>query len=191
MTPKQSAVPPTGSRIFAWIIATDAAKPTSIVVRSRAASPRIPRLKPRAPPAIIVRTRRSAAKLVSALRQRCSAASLFGPSDGFICRFLVNSGLCLRSGRRVLASTIAADGGYEARFRRQQSYETKRTTVCFDIGWRRAEVKRPPTDLLNVVNEHFPNSSLEITTEALSMRIPSSRIDSFTASPSNSTSIAG
>lgn len=61
---------------------------------------------------------------------------------------------------------LIAPLGYEAQFRRQHNDGAKHTTVCFDIGWRRSEVEGPPTDLLKLVNEHFPNSCFEITSEA-------------------------
>jgi putative Mg2+ transporter-C (MgtC) family protein len=61
---------------------------------------------------------------------------------------------------------LIAPLGYKAQFRGQQNDETKGATVRFDVGWRRSEVKGPPTDLLNLVKEHFPNSSFEMTTEA-------------------------
>ena len=51
--------PPSDSRILAWIIATEAAKVTRIVVRRPAAWPRTPRLNPINAPATIVMTRRT------------------------------------------------------------------------------------------------------------------------------------
>ena len=61
---------------------------------------------------------------------------------------------------------LIAPLGYEAQFRSQQNKDAKHTTVLFDIGWRRSEVEGPPIDLLKLVNEHFPNSFFEMTTEA-------------------------
>ncbi len=61
---------------------------------------------------------------------------------------------------------LIAPLGYEAQFRRQQNDDRNYSIVCFDVGWRRSEVKGPPTDLLRLINEHFPNSSFEMTTEA-------------------------
>lgn len=61
---------------------------------------------------------------------------------------------------------LIAPLGYEAQFRRQRNEDTTHTRILFDIGWRRSEVEGPPVDLLKLVNEHFPNSSFEMTTEA-------------------------
>src|SRR5690349_15703127 len=61
ITPNDSAVlPSTDSRMLAWIMATEAARPTRIVVRRPAACPRAPRLSPMMAPATIVSASRIA-----------------------------------------------------------------------------------------------------------------------------------
>jgi len=61
MTEKEScALPPSGSRMLAWIIATEAARATRMVVRNPAACPRAPRFSPMTAPASIVNAKRKA-----------------------------------------------------------------------------------------------------------------------------------
>jgi len=77
MTPKEPGVlPPIESRILAWIIAIDAAKPTKIVVLRPAACPCAPRSRPIAADAIIV----SRSRIAISCQVGCSGM-LFKPDS--------------------------------------------------------------------------------------------------------------
>jgi len=61
---------------------------------------------------------------------------------------------------------LIAPAGYRAQFHRQsRSDDAEHVRLWFQISWRRPEVAGPPFDVLNLVNEHYPVVSFELTSE--------------------------
>jgi putative Mg2+ transporter-C (MgtC) family protein len=55
---------------------------------------------------------------------------------------------------------------YHADFRRQSSSPgLEKAEYCFEVSWRRPERSGPPLDLLRAVNERYPITSFELTSE--------------------------
>jgi putative Mg2+ transporter-C (MgtC) family protein len=58
---------------------------------------------------------------------------------------------------------LLASRGYETRLRRQTSSDEGQTKLTFEVWWRGPATSDPPYGLIQVVNEHYPDSSLEIS----------------------------
>jgi putative Mg2+ transporter-C (MgtC) family protein len=55
---------------------------------------------------------------------------------------------------------------YRAHFQKQkQNPESGKTDYSFELSWRRPELARPPTELLQMIDRHFPVKSFELTSD--------------------------
>lgn len=60
---------------------------------------------------------------------------------------------------------LAAASGYRAEFRSQHRLADDATRLTFEIRWTRAEIAGPPLDLVELVEQSYPVSAFELTSE--------------------------